>query len=110
MRRSARSLGMNYWQDMRYIVWPIGLRAVLPSWVGVALGVMKDSALVSALKYFGALHVLKGIDLTVSKGEVLSIIGASGSGKSVISANASMTAAAISFEGISKCSPISTSS
>ncbi len=33
-------------------------------------------------KYFGELHVLKGINVTVEKGEVLSIIGASGSGKS----------------------------
>ncbi|WP_417431924.1 amino acid ABC transporter ATP-binding protein [Kiloniella sp.] len=35
-------------------------------------------------KYFGALHVLQGIDLNVSKGEVLSIIGSSGSGKSTL--------------------------
>ena len=35
-------------------------------------------------KYFGALHVLRGIDLTVQKGEVLSVIGASGSGKSTL--------------------------
>lgn len=50
-RRAARSLGMNGWQEMRYVVFPVGLRAVLPSWIGVALGVLKDSALVSALGY-----------------------------------------------------------
>ena len=33
-------------------------------------------------KSFGDLHVLKGISLTVDKGEVIAIIGPSGSGKS----------------------------
>lgn len=51
MRRAARSLGMTYWQDLRHVVLPIGARAVFPSWVGVALGVLKDSALVSVLGY-----------------------------------------------------------
>ena len=32
-------------------------------------------------KHFGKLHVLKDIDLTVEQGEVVVIIGASGSGK-----------------------------
>ena len=38
----------------------------------------------SVNKSFGALQVLKGIDLSVAKGEVLSVIGASGSGKSTM--------------------------
>lgn len=35
-------------------------------------------------KSFGALKVLKGINLTVAKGEVLTVIGGSGSGKSTL--------------------------
>ena len=35
-------------------------------------------------KFFGAHHVLKGVDASVAKGEVVCIIGPSGSGKSTI--------------------------
>jgi len=41
-------------------------------------------ALKNVHKQFGELEVLKGIDLTINKGEIISIIGSSGSGKSTL--------------------------
>ncbi|MBU2934667.1 MULTISPECIES: amino acid ABC transporter permease [Pacificibacter] len=77
MRRAARSLGMSYWQDLRYVVLPIGGRAVFPSWVGVALGVMKDSALVSVLGY---IELLKASQILITRTQepllILTIAGA----------------------------------
>ena len=77
IRRAARSLGMTYWQDTFYVVAPIGVRAVFPAWVGVALGVMKDSALVSVLGY---VELLKASQILITRTQepllILAIAGA----------------------------------
>ena len=76
-RRAARSLGMTYWQDLRYIVFPIGLRAVLPAWTGVALGVLKDSALVSVIGY---VELLRASQILITRTQqpflILAVVGA----------------------------------
>jgi hydroxyproline transport system permease protein len=76
-RRAARSLGMTYWQDLRYIVFPIGARAVLPAWTGVALGVLKDSALVSVLGY---VELLRASQILITRTQqpflILAVVGA----------------------------------
>jgi len=56
MRTASRSLGMTYWQTVRYIRIPIGMRTVFTSWLGVALSVIKDSALVSVIGYMELLR------------------------------------------------------
>jgi polar amino acid transport system permease protein len=56
MRTASRSLGLTYWQTVRYIRIPIGMRSVFPSWLGVSQSVIKDSALVSVIGYMELLR------------------------------------------------------
>lgn len=51
LRAAARCLGLTYFQELRYVTLPVGLRTAFPSWLGVALATIKDSALVSAIGY-----------------------------------------------------------
>jgi polar amino acid transport system permease protein len=75
-RRAARSLGLSYRQDLTEIVFPIALRVALPSWIGLTLGVMKDTAMVW---WIGIVELLRSSQVIVTRIQepllVLSIAG-----------------------------------
>lgn len=63
-RRAARSLGMNWRQDMANITLPMALRVALPGWIGLTLGVMKDTALVL---WLGIIELLRSSQILVTR-------------------------------------------
>jgi len=48
---AARSLGMGYGQIMRHVVLPPAVRVMIPPGVGLLIGLIKDSSIVSVLSY-----------------------------------------------------------
>jgi polar amino acid transport system permease protein len=50
-RRSARSLGMNGFQELFYISMPLAFRTALTPWIGLVLSLIKDSALAGVVGY-----------------------------------------------------------
>lgn len=64
LRRAARSLGMTWAQDMRNVTMPLAARIALPSWIGLALGVMKDSALVYVVQ---VVELLKSAQILITR-------------------------------------------
>jgi len=47
--QAAKSIGLNYWQQMRLIIFPQALRAVLPALAGQFIILIKDSSLASTI-------------------------------------------------------------
>jgi His/Glu/Gln/Arg/opine family amino acid ABC transporter permease subunit len=56
LRRAARGLGMSPLQEIRYIVAPLGIRIIFPAWIGLVLGLLKDSSLVAVVGYIELLR------------------------------------------------------
>ncbi len=75
-RRAARSLGLTWAQDLKEVVFPIALRVALPNWIGLTLGVMKDTALIS---WIGVVELLRSSQIIVTRIQeplfVLGIVG-----------------------------------
>lgn len=64
LRRASRSLGLSWGQDMWNVVMPLATRVALPSWIGLALGVMKDSALVYIVQ---VVELLKSTQILITR-------------------------------------------
>lgn len=74
--RSARSLGLTYFQTLREVVFPLALRVSFPTWVGITLGVFKDTSLVL---WIGIIELLKSSQIIITRTQepllILSIAG-----------------------------------
>lgn len=63
-RRAARSLGLTWRQEVVSITLPIATRIVFPSWIGLSLGVMKDTSLVM---WIGIVELLRSSQIITSR-------------------------------------------
>ncbi|MBD9590255.1 amino acid ABC transporter permease [Pseudomonas sp. PDM03] len=64
LRRASRSLGLSFFQDLRWIVLPMASRVAFPGWLNLVLGVMKDTALVM---WIGIVELLRASQTIVTR-------------------------------------------
>jgi His/Glu/Gln/Arg/opine family amino acid ABC transporter permease subunit len=62
VRRAGRSLGFTYWQELRHVSAPLALRTSLAGWIGLLLGLVKDSSLLGIIGYVELLRASKILD------------------------------------------------
>jgi His/Glu/Gln/Arg/opine family amino acid ABC transporter permease subunit len=60
--RAARSLGLTYFQELWHISAPLALRTSLAGWIGLVLGLAKDSSLLGVIGYLELLRASKILD------------------------------------------------
>jgi len=62
--RAARSLGLTFFQTLRYIVLPMAARVSFPGWINLVLSVMKDTSLVL---WIGIIELLRASQTIVTR-------------------------------------------
>ncbi|NWC96812.1 MULTISPECIES: amino acid ABC transporter permease [unclassified Pseudomonas] len=76
LQKAARSLGMSYLQAFVSVTAPIMLRRTFASWIGIVLGVLKDTSLAAVIGY---IELLRGSQIIVTRTQepllVLLIVG-----------------------------------
>ena len=70
---SSHSLGLNYFQRIRYIIIPLALRSMIPPLINQYLNIIKNSSLASAVGYSDIVSVFSGTALNQS-GRALEIM------------------------------------
>ncbi|ABL69138.1 amino acid ABC transporter permease [Paracoccus denitrificans] len=61
LRRAARGLGMTRFQEYWYVILPLGIRQGFPSWLGIILGIVKDTSVVAVIGYVELLRATQNI-------------------------------------------------
>lgn len=61
LRKAARGLAMTRTQEFWYVVFPLGIRQGFPSWLGVMLGIVKDTSVVAVIGYIELLRATQNI-------------------------------------------------
>jgi len=76
LKKASRSLGLSYWQELRYISAPLALRTLLPGWIGTVIGLTKDTALVSVVGY---IELLRASQILINRSnEALLVLAGAG--------------------------------
>jgi len=62
--RASKSLGFSYIQQMRYIILPQAWIAMIPSYTGSSLGIIKDTSLISVI---GVIELVRSGQIIISR-------------------------------------------
>lgn len=65
--KSARSLGMTGLQELLHISAPLAVRTAIPGWIGLVLGLVKDSSLLGVVGYVELLRSVQILDTRTHK-------------------------------------------
>lgn len=66
LRKAARGLGMTRAQEYRYVVVPLGIRQGFPSWLGILLGIVKDTSVVAVIGY---VELLRATQIVITRSQ-----------------------------------------
>jgi polar amino acid transport system permease protein len=75
LQKAARSLGMSYLQTFRRVTVPLMLQKSFAAWIGIVLGVLKDTSLAAVIGY---IELLRGSQIVITRTQepLIVLIGA----------------------------------